>query len=32
MRATPQINEAVLAKTAARCRERKIIIPTFAEQ
>ena len=32
MRATPRINEAVLAKTAARCRERKIIIPTFAEQ
>ncbi len=32
MRATPKINEAVLAKTAARCRERKIIIPTFAEQ
>jgi cysteine synthase len=26
------INEAVLAKTAARCRERKIVIPTFAEQ
>jgi len=32
MRAAPLINEAVLAKTAARCRERKIIIPTFAEQ
>jgi cysteine synthase A len=32
MRTTPKINEAVLAKTAARCRERKIIIPTFAEQ
>ena len=32
MRATPRINEAVLAKTAARCRERKIVIPTFAEQ
>ncbi len=26
------INEAVLARTAARCRERNIIIPTFAEQ
>jgi len=32
MRVTPKINEAVLAKTAARCRERKIVIPTFAEQ
>jgi len=32
MRATPRVNEAVLAKTAARCRERKIVIPTFAEQ
>ncbi len=28
----PTINEAVLAKTAKRCRERGIIIPTFAEQ
>jgi len=27
-----QINEKVLAKTAARCRERNIIIPTFAQQ
>jgi cysteine synthase len=26
------INEAVLARTVARCRERNIIIPTFAEQ
>ena len=26
------VNEAVLARTAARCRERNIIIPTFAEQ
>jgi cysteine synthase len=32
MRVVQHINEAVLAKTAARCRERKIIIPTFAEQ
>ena len=32
MRVTQSINEAVLAKTAARCRERGIIIPTFAEQ
>jgi len=32
MRVTPKIDEAVLAKTAARCRERNIIIPTFAEQ
>jgi cysteine synthase A len=32
MPATPKINEAVLAKTARRCRERGIIIPTFAEQ
>ena len=29
---TFKINEAVLAKTAARCRERRIVIPTFAEQ
>jgi cysteine synthase A len=27
-----QIDEAVLAKAAARCRERGIIIPTLAEQ
>ncbi len=26
------INEAVLARAVARCRERNIIIPTFAEQ
>jgi len=26
------INEAVLEKTVARCRERNIIIPTFAQQ
>jgi cysteine synthase A len=26
------INEAVLARTVTRCRERNIIIPTFAEQ
>jgi cysteine synthase len=32
MPVTPTINEAVLAKTAKRCRERGIIIPTFAEQ
>jgi cysteine synthase len=32
MRVVKQINEAVLAKTAQRCRQRKIIIPTFAEQ
>jgi cysteine synthase A len=28
----PTINEQVLAKTIQRCRERGIIIPTFAEQ
>ncbi|MCX5976289.1 MAG: pyridoxal-phosphate dependent enzyme [Coprothermobacterota bacterium] len=28
---TPEINEAVLATTIARCRERGIRIPTFAE-
>jgi len=27
-----QINEAVLEKTVQRCRERNIIIPTFAQQ
>ena len=27
-----QINEEVIERTAARCRERGIIIPTFAEQ
>jgi cysteine synthase A len=27
-----QMNQAVLAKTVQRCRERNIIIPTFAEQ
>lgn len=27
-----QINEAVLEKTIARCRERGIVIPTFAQQ
>ena len=27
----PKINEAVLKKTAARCRERGIVIPTFAQ-
>jgi cysteine synthase len=32
MPAVPAINEAVLEKTAARCRARNIIIPTFAEQ
>ncbi|MBI4861062.1 MAG: pyridoxal-phosphate dependent enzyme [Candidatus Riflebacteria bacterium] len=32
MRVVKKINEAVLAKTVNRCRERKIIIPTFAEQ
>ena len=26
------VNEKVLAKTIERCRERGIIIPTFAEQ
>ena len=29
---TDQINEEVLEKTAALCRERNIIIPTFAQQ
>ncbi len=32
MPAVPALNEAVLEKTAARCRARNIIIPTFAEQ
>jgi cysteine synthase len=32
MRVIKHIDEAVLAKAAARCRERNIIIPTFAEQ
>jgi len=26
------VNEAVLAKTIARCRERQVVIPTFAQQ
>jgi cysteine synthase len=32
MRVVENINETVLEKTAQRCRERNIIIPTFAEQ
>ena len=32
MRIIKEINEEVLKKTAQRCRERKIIIPTFAQQ
>jgi cysteine synthase len=32
MRVIKQINEAVLEKTVRLCRERNIIIPTFAEQ
>ena len=32
MRIIDQINEEVLDKTAALCRERNIIIPTFAQQ
>jgi cysteine synthase len=32
VRVIKQINEAVLAKTVQRCRERKILIPTFAQQ
>ena len=32
MRVIKPVNEAVLAKTAKRCRDRKIIIPTFAQQ
>lgn len=32
MRVIEKTNEQVLAKTIERCRERKIIIPTFAEQ
>ena len=32
MRIIDHINEAVLEKTVERCRERSIIIPTFAEQ
>ncbi|MBM4318886.1 MAG: pyridoxal-5-phosphate-dependent protein subunit beta, partial [Deltaproteobacteria bacterium] len=32
MRVVEQINEAVLGRTVELCREREIIIPTFAEQ
>jgi len=32
MRVIGEINEEVLEKTVQRCRERNIIIPTFAEQ
>ncbi len=32
MRVIDQINEAVLEKTAALCKERNIVIPTFAQQ
>ncbi len=32
MTAQPTINQSVLEKTAQRCRERNIIIPTFAQQ
>ncbi|MBN2446120.1 MAG: pyridoxal-phosphate dependent enzyme [Phycisphaerae bacterium] len=32
MRVIDQVNEEVLEKTAKRCRERNIIIPTFAQQ
>ena len=32
MRVVEKINEKVLEKTVQRCRERNIIIPTFAEQ
>ena len=32
MKVIKEINEKVLAKTVERCRERKIILPTFAEQ
>ncbi len=32
MRIIDGINEAVLEKTVERCRERNIIVPTFAEQ
>ena len=32
MKLHPEINEAVLEKTAQRCRERNIIIPTIAQQ
>ena len=31
MQLIPSINEEVLAKTVQRCRQRKIIIPTFAQ-
>ncbi len=32
MRVIQKVNEAVLAKTVQRCRERGIVVPTFAEQ
>jgi cysteine synthase len=32
MSVVQKINESALAKTIQRCRERKIVIPTFAEQ
>ena len=32
MRVVEKIDEAVLEKTVRRCRERNIIIPTFAQQ
>ena len=32
MKIINEINEAVLAKTVQRCRERNIIVPTFAQQ
>ena len=32
MRIIDKVNEEVLRKTAERCRERNIIIPTFAQQ
>ncbi len=32
MQLIPRINEKVLVRTAQRCRERNIIIPTFAQQ
>ncbi|UCG32919.1 MAG: hypothetical protein JSU68_14795, partial [Phycisphaerales bacterium] len=32
MRIIEKIDEAVLAKTVERCRQRNIIIPTFAQQ
>jgi cysteine synthase len=28
---SPAVNEAVVARTAARCRERGIVVPTFAQ-